>query len=165
MPPDSIAVSTSQSVKRRYRIPPPSYRRGRKSCVPDWIWLEAVRTAQPVVEPRSRAKMVSLVGGFSLCCCASTIDIVTSSRFGTVGANAASGLGCGRSPEPRGFGPVTNFVAAERRRDLSIPSEICPRLGAGPSLLISLYKSKLFNIFNPSRRDGRSTPTRDPGAG
>jgi hypothetical protein len=51
-----MAISTSQSVKRRNRMPPPSKRPGLKVMVPETVPPSPKRSAHPVVVPRSSAR-------------------------------------------------------------------------------------------------------------
>jgi hypothetical protein len=58
MPSQDCLISVSQRLKRRKRMPPPSKRCGLKLSEPLVMWPSLPRSAQPVVVPRSRARMV-----------------------------------------------------------------------------------------------------------
>src|SRR5690606_7196406 len=60
MGPDSRSISVSQLVNRRYRMPPPSKRLGRKDAVPEVISPSMPCSAHPVVVPRSSASITRL---------------------------------------------------------------------------------------------------------
>ncbi len=62
MPSQDCLISVSHRLKRRKRMPPPSKRCGRKLSDPLVTWPSLPRSAQPVVVPRSRARMVVVDG-------------------------------------------------------------------------------------------------------
>src|SRR5262245_57246923 len=53
----SAAMPCSQPRKRKYRMPPPSYRLGRNDVLPLSMLPSASRIAHPVVVPRSRDRI------------------------------------------------------------------------------------------------------------